>query len=329
MTAEAPQSTADPIAAAKGARLLRLIATGLVLFVAVYVAIVLFLGFDEVLDGLRQLRWSDWGLLIALSTVHFAFRFTRWKLYLETLGHRVGWVDNLLTYLSGFALTTTPGKVGEVWRAVYLKPHGVGPADVFASFFAERYTDLVAIMLLSCLALGLYQGPLWPVAMVAGVAVGIILVLRLSFIPRMLEARAGSGMIGSALDGAARMLRGSAVLLTPRLTGIALVLALIAWGLHGLMLWIILDLQGHQVGLWVAIGIYAVGLLAGALSFIPGGLGSTEAVMIGLLYLSGIEAQDAATATLICRVATLWFAVAVGFLAMGGLELRRAARASA
>jgi uncharacterized protein (TIRG00374 family) len=84
--------------------------------------------------------------------------------------------------------------------------------------------------------------------------------------------------------------------------------------------------MGHEIALATAVGIYALGILAGALSFIPGGLGSTEAVLILLLLVAGLDTPDAAAATLICRVATLWFAVLLGILATGWIEIRQQVR---
>ena len=58
--------------------------------------------------------------------------------------------------------------------------------------------------------------------------------------------------------------------------------------------------------------------VAGALSFLPGGLGVTEAGMLALLvrFGSGIGRGTAAAATFVTRVATLWFAVALGLPAL-------------
>jgi uncharacterized protein (TIRG00374 family) len=78
-----------------------------------------------------------------------------------------------------------------------------------------------------------------------------------------------------------------------------------------------------ELALPTAIGIYAVSMLVGALSFIPGGLGSTEAVMVLLLKLTGVDATTALAITLIARVATLWFAVVLGLLCLAGIELDR------
>ena len=47
---------------------------------------------------------------------------------------------------------------------------------------------------------------------------------------------------------------------------------------------------------------------------LPGGLGSTEATIIGLLKIKGVEINLASSLTLIIRLMTLWFATLLGVL---------------
>jgi uncharacterized protein (TIRG00374 family) len=72
----------------------------------------------------------------------------------------------------------------------------------------------------------------------------------------------------------------------------------------------------------LATGIYAMSIVIGAASFMPGGLGGTEAAMLIFLINLGVSQEVALAATLICRFATLWFAVILGALAMIGLDTR-------
>ena len=65
-----------------------------------------------------------------------------------------------------------------------------------------------------------------------------------------------------------------------------------------------------------ATGIYALALLGGALFFLPGGLGGTEAFLFALLLRSGIDPAAAGAATVISRVTTLWFAVLLGWITL-------------
>ena len=75
---------------------------------------------------------------------------------------------------------------------------------------------------------------------------------------------------------------------------------------------------GAHIGLQGATFVYAATTVAGALSFLPGGLGVTEAGMLTLLGRlgSGIGSGIATAATVVTRTATLWFAVALGLPAL-------------
>ena len=80
-----------------------------------------------------------------------------------------------------------------------------------------------------------------------------------------------------------------------------------------------------HLSLTTVVGIYAVAVLAGVLSFLPGGLGSTEAVMTALLAARGMPLAQAILLTITFRLMTLWFAVALGWLAVWTLRSRVAA----
>jgi uncharacterized protein (TIRG00374 family) len=49
---------------------------------------------------------------------------------------------------------------------------------------------------------------------------------------------------------------------------------------------------------------------------LPGGLGATEATLTGLLMLLKIPRNISVASTMIIRVATLWFAVFLGLIAV-------------
>ena len=51
--------------------------------------------------------------------------------------------------------------------------------------------------------------------------------------------------------------------------------------------------------------------------FLPGGIGLTEASMAGILMAAGMGASGASAATLVTRVAALWWSVGVGWVALG------------
>ena len=49
---------------------------------------------------------------------------------------------------------------------------------------------------------------------------------------------------------------------------------------------------------------------------LPGGLGSTEGGMIGLLILQNVDYTSAFSVVLLVRIVTLWFSVFIGLIAL-------------
>jgi uncharacterized protein (TIRG00374 family) len=234
-----------------------------------------------------------------------------------------------LTFVSGFAFTLTPGKVGEMMRARYYKDSGIPLSRVAAAFFVERLTDLLAMVALALTAFAAssdYRRLLW--GSVIGMTIILILLAILPWnrIQAALEAHSNlPKVLKNALLGAIRAFTSARVLLSPPMLVIGFVLGVIAWGLEGVGLQVISTMIPMVSLDYVsAIGIYAVAIIVGALSFLPGGLGTTEAAMVALLATHGYSMPDAILLTIICRVLTLWFAVALGWVAGLALQARPA-----
>ena len=103
------------------------VAIGVATGVAIYVGFSVWADVGTVGDALRAFNW--WYLLFAclLAAGNYAVRFVRWQYYLRLVGvHDVRLSDSALVFLAGFALTVTPGKVGEAVKAVLLRAsHGI------------------------------------------------------------------------------------------------------------------------------------------------------------------------------------------------------------
>ena len=102
----------------------------------------------------------------------------------------------------------------------------------------------------------------------------------------------------------------------PRPMVVAVTLGLGAWLCEGLALWVVLKGLDAHVSLLRALSIYAAATLVGAVSSLPGGLIGTEGSMLAMLQQSEITKGAATAGTLIVRLVTLWFAVALGMLAL-------------
>lgn len=256
-----------------------------------------------------------------LSLFNYALRVIRWSVYLAGMGYPVPLRFAGLTYLAGLAFTLSPGKVGEMIRGKYYQKIGIPFSSTAAAFFVERLLDLlvmVALGLLAFAALNEYHTLIWGVA---GVIAGVLAALMIVPWDKVSGWLAQTARIPKAfvqpLASILRTLYVAGGLLRPRFLILGFLLGLVGWGAEGVGLMVVGAISPSVPIDWAtATGIYAVGIIVGALSFLPGGLGSTEAVMVALLAAHGYTMPDAMLLTLVFRLLTLWLAVAIGWLAV-------------
>jgi len=273
--------------------------------------------------ALAQLRPATLGAVLGLSLLNYALRFLRWHGYTRTLGASVPLGRHLLYYLAGFAFTVTPGKSGEAVRALYLRPHGLAYTQSLAVLLVERLLDILAVSLLALLWLlhDRSAGLLAALAVLAllGGAYWLAQPAAQRGLQRAAERR--SGQLARGLSFLAHSAGDAARLLHPARLASGLALGLAAWAAEGYGLYLIASALGIPLDPAGAIGAYSLAVLAGAASINPGGLGGAEAAMTALLVHGGAQAATALAATLVCRLATLWFAVLLGVASLLWLEL--------
>lgn len=298
------------------------------LALAAYGALALYADVDALGSSLRELQVGVIGAALGLSTGNFVLRFGRWHFYLARVGARVPLADSALIYGAGFALTVTPGKVGELIRPVLLeRAYGVELARTVPLAVMERVTDLAAVVALASFGSLVLPGGAW----IAGVGSALVLAL----LALLSSERLGHALVRAlrrfrALEGGAAKLETALtsfrVLARPGVVLVATVLATVAWGLQCLALMLVANAYaGASITLLESLAAYALPLLAGAAALLPGGLGLTEASMTGLLRQlggDGMTPAHAAATTIAVRVVTLWWAVALGLVALGAAHLR-------
>ncbi len=262
----------------------------------------------------------------ALAFANYLLRFVKWEFYLARLGVRgVPKLESLLVFFSGFVLTVTPGKVGEVFKSVVLEERrGVPVARTGPIVLAERLTDVVGIVVLIALGtLGFSGGGLWAVLGTAAVVVGLAVVssdraMEFGFVA---VGRTRFSALVPKLRVAYESLR---VLVAPSALLVPSVVSVVAWFLECIAVWEILRGFGVDASVALCTFFYATSTLIGALVPVPGGLGITEGLLQEqMVRLGGIELGTATAAMILVRLATLWFAVLVGFVAYGLLGLSK------
>lgn len=280
-----------------------------VLACLLYLAFLASASWQQSIDAIRSISGALWSMILALSGINYLLRFWRWSFAIKTLAKfQIPELDHFFCYIAGFAFTATPGKVGEAIRTLFLEKRGISRSASLAAFVFEKVLDLLAIMLLALLILVEFPGFI-PLTVGGGVLfLFVFLIMRRSFFG-WLDKRFRETIYQVGKDSLA-----APFTYVSSIRGLAIGLA--SWALEGIGLYLVLRAMGADVTVVLALGVYGAAVLAGAVSFIPGGIGGTEAVMIGILVSCGVPLSAAVAATLVCRIATLWFAVGLGLLAL-------------
>ena len=276
---------------------------------------------DQLLPLLRSL-WTQISLGLLLVLLGYGIRYVRWRLLLAAVHQHPPLSADARIWMGSYAFTATPGKSGEAVRSLLLKQEcGVPVPPTLMALVVERLTDGTAVLLLLLINLPLLLS--WQISWVVPIGIGLIALLGgwLMFgspwlkhqlksnakrlLPRKLASASGDGLI------ALRQL------LQPWLLLQATVIGALAWSLEGVSLWLLLRGMGvDEVGIGGATIAHTAAGLVGALTLLPGGLGSTEAGTVGLLALQGVGLAAATPATLLIRMMTLWFATGLGVICL-------------
>lgn len=276
-------------------------------------------GWDNVVAAVTQVGILGISLALGLSLLNYSLRFLRWQLFLKTLGHPIPWRPSLRIYMSGFSLTTTPGKAGEALRGVFLKDYGVPFRKSFGAFFAERFCDLISVSILASGGLWIYPQARPVLFIVAAVLAFVLLAIQKDswlqaaerFAKRQLPERFANPVeFILEMVIAFRSCFSTSVLLA------AISIGVVAWMAEAVALYALLHLLGYQIDLVAAAFTYGFSLVIGGITLLPGGLGGAEVTMLQLLIMQNVIAPVAVAITLVIRLTSLWFSVFLGLIAL-------------
>lgn len=275
-------------------------------------------GWAETKAALGRLTLAEIAVLLALSLVNYVGRGLRWHLFARKLGLRLGLYRNIAHFLGGFAMSVTPGRLGELVRMRWIRRETGWSFERTAPLvLVDRAADLSAMAMLLAIALSLST-----VGVAGGVpvAIGALLIAFMATRPELLKH---TGDMLHRLTGRnlprlfARVRRASRSLHAfkgPNVLILAGSLGVLGWFAEGYAFYLLLGWMGGEIEIWIAIAIFIFATLAGGLTGAPGGLGGAEAAMVALLALQNVPLEIAVPATLIIRVTTLWFAIAIGLV---------------
>jgi uncharacterized protein (TIRG00374 family) len=300
-------------------RIKRNLILALGLGVAVYLALAVVSGLDDLRDALGNFRWSLVPVIFGLVAVSYVVRYVRWSYYLRLLNVRIPAVQDVVIFVAGLSMTISPGKFGEVLKSVFIRQiNGAPIARTAPAVVAERATDgtgMVAWGLIGALAFSFGPGSL--LLFLAATAAGIA-VLRSKRLSLLAEKVLLKLPLLHRLAPHVRDFHGASnELLAAKPLVVGTVISFCSWGLEILAVYLCAVGIGAETPFLVVVFIFVIGSLGGALTMLPGGIGAAEAGMFGMFgAIAGLPGGIAAALTFLIRLATLWFATLLGIVGL-------------
>ncbi len=248
------------------------------------------------------------GFLFAFTTMFLGV--WKWKILLN----KVSYKELVPIQIFGFALSNfTPGKAAEPAKAVILKMRkGVPISLSLTSIIWERITDVIALLLFSLVAIGrlsisqnfFVAGVISVSVFIVIIAVSITVLYNKGFGKWLFRIVKKFPILKRLPDNFMDVFY--TVQIKKRNIIKSQIIALVTWGMIGFVLYFVLIALGVEVSPFLLAGVTSLSIMIGIASSLPGGVGTTEVVMILLLGVLGVETTIATTATIIFRLITIW-----------------------
>jgi len=287
----------------------------MVLSFVVFVGIALFGNFSKVVSIASTANLSIYALAFGCVLVSFALRFVKWDYYIKKLGLKVSSRKNLAVYMSVYSMDITPGRIGRVVAAFTLnRITKIKFAQIVPIVTMDIFTDFLGTAVLALIA-SLYLNKY----VVYVVTIDLLLLIPFLFIlndwlyKRIKNSMKTSRFLKLFSIYGDEYYASQSVLNTPRVYLTSLVFTLPAEFFCGMALYFTLRSIGIMSKISESIFAYSSTLVFGMLSGMPGGIGVTDGTLVALLgSVYHLSASVSSAATIMVRMATLWFGVGLG-----------------
>ncbi len=273
-------------------------------------------------------RFVAAGLLI--WPVGMLLRVVRWRYLLACSGTKLPFASALKVFIAGLAISNmTPGKTGDPIRSVLLKKvSGNSVGLTLPSVIIERALDVGTMILLalSGLTLLLYTSvAAWlaaAIALYAGVFITAMAILSsekrtkwaierfysmFSWIPRVKKMRERLDQFAADMHRAFRLYGNAKVM------AVSAVMSLGIWAYEGVLLWLAFGALGMNLDLLAIIAMLSAITLVAVLTFLPGGLGSSELLTVSIFtVIFSLSMPDIIAASLLSRFMGFWIYIGLG-----------------
>jgi len=297
----------------------RKIIWAVLLGVGVMLGLTFLADFRAAIEALSRFNVLYLPLILGLTFINYTLRFIKWHYYLRLIKVQLPLKESFRIFLSGLAMSITPGKAGELLKSLLLKELTGTPVSRTAPvIFAERLTDGFGLIILSLTGMAMFKHGTEVLLFISLILAVMVVIIKTPRLHRLFIGLCSRVPVARKFTGVFEILFSSAgelMAIKPFLLAISI--SVISWGFESVAFYLVFIGLGFKVSFVAAAFTLAFSSIVASVSMLPGGLGAAETSIMGLLVkVVGVPAGTAAVATIIIRFCTLWFGVTIGLLAI-------------
>lgn len=288
----------------------------------VYLALALYSDWGDLKAALSDFPWHWMLLVIALTLGNYVGRLLRWHWYLRILDVPIRFRDSARIFGVGMLMVMTPGKAGEFLKSYMVKNVAGTPMSRTAPVvLAERATDAAAMIMLATVGLLLYPDNRARIVAIGVLGTFVIFVVMIQIRPLAywaIDQGERIPFVRRFVTTLHELYESSYIVFGPRNLSISVLVGMFCWGAEGIAYYVVLvgfGVEPSAEAIFIAIFIFSISTVIGALFALPGGLGGVEGSLVALSQrLFGLSAAAATGAALLTRFCTLWMGVGIGLI---------------
>lgn len=285
----------------------------------VFFLIALFGGFSNVISIIAHANLYIYALAFICVFLGYCVRYLKWNYYTRKIGLKVPHKTNFLVYMSTNGMSITPGNIGSVIAAYTLKKitnvrfSKIAPivtVQLFTDFFGFALFALVAAIIIG-------RFVIYVVILDIILMVPFILIIN-PWLFNLLKRKKRKGSLLRWIYRHARHYYVSQnILNTKGVYAVSLIFTTPADILNSLALYFSILAVGIRPSIVSTVFSFSASQIFGMITALPGGIGAADATLVALLGSTlNLSSALSSAITIMARLATLWFGVALGTIAL-------------
>jgi uncharacterized protein (TIRG00374 family) len=260
------------------------------------------------------LNFGYFFLAIFFSITNIILKIYRWYYLSELFQKSISWQDaSIITLSSFFYANITPGKIGDLFKAYYMRAkYGLNLLNGISMIFFERLFEIIILFFCALLIVS-REIDNSTIIILQFTAVLIILLIVFYYKSEWI-VNVLSKILVKITDNDRFNISFSLQKISPCHVAIVFLITFLSLICEFVRLWLVVAAFGFIINPWDIAIIFSISIIFGLISQIPLGIGVMEGSLSFLLERLGIPIQYSVPIVLIDRMISMYLVLVVGFI---------------